>query len=163
MKKLILFALITLLPMVASAKEYELYCKVDGNLTGGPFYEDSNVRIEFEYRYFEGYFLRVRVINKTDKRITIEWENARLLDNQICFDTDNIYSYNNPKPDEVVHANSSSTKKIGERKSPYYRNFVFNDDLIKKNGNSLNHLIVPIKFASGEIIDYSIYVYARYK
>ena len=163
MKKLILFALITLLPMVASAKEYELYCKVDGNLTGGPFYEDSNVRIEFEYRYFEGYFLRVRVINKTDKRITIEWENARLLDNQICFDTDNIYSYNNPKPDEVVHANSSSTKKIGERKRPDNRPFIFNEDLIKKHGESVRRLIIPIKLLSGEIVDYDLYVCLRYK
>lgn len=163
MKKLILFALITLLPMVASAKEYELYCSIGDVSTGGPFLEDSNVRFEFEYRYFEGYFLRVKVINKTDKRITIEWENARISGEQICFDTDNIYSYNNPKPDEVVHANSSAYKKIGERKSPDYRPFIFNEDLIKKHGESVRRLIIPIKLPSGEIVDYDFYVCLRYK
>ncbi len=162
MKKLILLLMI-LLPVVAGAKEYELYCSTGNMNTDGPFFEDQNVRFEFEYKYLEGYFLRVKVKNKTDKRITIEWENARISDEQICFDTDNVYSYNNPKPDEVVHANSSSYKKIGERKSPDYRNTIFSDDLIKKYGESVCQLIIPIRLASGEIIDYDFYVCARYK
>ena len=162
MKKLILLLMI-LLPVVAGAKEYELYCSIGDISTGGPFLEDSNVRFEFEYRYFEGYFLRVKVINKTDKRITIEWENARISDNQICFDSDNIYSYNNQKPDEVIHANSSSNKKISVRKRPDNRPFIFNEDLIKKHGESVRRLIIPIKFPSGEIVDYDLYVCLRYK
>lgn len=162
MKK-ILFILMMLMPMVAGAKEYELYCSIGDVSTGGPFLEDSNVRFEFEYRYLEGYFLRVKVINKTDRRITIEWENAMISGEQICFDTDNIYSYNNPKPDEVVHANSSAYKKIGERKSLDYRSILFEDDFIKKHGESVCHLIIPVKFPSGEIIDYDFYVCARFK
>ena len=162
MKKLILFALMALLPMVASAKEYELYCSVNDKSTGGPFFEDSSVRFEFRYIPFS-YFIKVKVINKTNERIYIEWENARISDRQICFGTDNAFSFNNTKSDEVVHSKSSSQKEVGRRVDPEYMGPLFHESSLKNGGRSVNSIIIPIKYPSGKIIDYKVYVCLRYK
>lgn len=161
MKK-ILFILMMLMPMVAGAKDYELYCSINDVSTGGPFFEDSNVRFEFGYIRFSD-FLKVRVTNKTDSRIAIEWENARISDRQISFDSDNIFSYNNQKPDEIVHSNSTTTKSIGERNSPDMRLPIFLASSIKERGKSVVEVIIPIKFASGNIKDYKVFVCLKAK
>jgi len=162
MKK-ILLVLILIMPMAMMAKEYELYCSVGDVSTGGPFFEDDSVRFEFSYTSLYPHFLKVKVINKTDKRITVEWENVRLSDDPICFRTDNLYSFNNPKPDEVIHAKSSSTKEIGERETPEYRSRMFSELLIKNHGESVKSVILPIRYSSGMVADYKVYVCLRYK
>lgn len=140
-----------------------MYCSVKGESTGGPFFEDESVRFDFEWHSYAPYFLKVKIKNKTDERITVEWENARLLDAPICFKSDNMFSFNNPKPDEVIHAGSVSEKEIGERESPEYRFLIFKESSIKMYGKSTNEIILPIKYPSGKIVDYKIYIYLKYK
>jgi len=160
----IVFALLMLIPLVASAKEFSLCCSVNGNKTDGPVYENDSVRFEFSYSpYLEPYFLKVKIVNKTDSRITVEWENARILNHQVCFRSDNIYTFNNPKPNEVVYPNSSSVKDIGEREAIDYRHFIFKEDDIKKRGHSYNSVILPIIYSSGKVVDYKISLYWTYK
>lgn len=154
-----------MIPLTIQAKEFEVYCSINGVSTGGPYFEDDSVRFEFDYSmYLHPKFLTVNIKNKTDSRLYVEWENARINDDQICFKTDNAFSFNNPKPDEVIHANSESTKEIGNRQ--YFNKGsvnLFNESSIKAHGRSLQELILPIRYASGKIIDYKVYVCVRYK
>lgn len=163
MKKLLILMLVILMPIALQAKEYELYCSIGDVSTGGPFFEDDSVRFEFEWHSFAPHFLKVRIKNKTQSRITVEWENARLLDSPICFRSDNIFSFNNPKPDEVIHAKSTSEKEIGEREDPDYMSLVFHESSIKNYGHSTSEVIIPVKFPSGKITDYKVFVCLKYK
>lgn len=162
MKKII-FLFLLLLPMTAGAKEYELYCSIGDVSTGGPFFEDDSVRFDFEWHSYSPHFLKVVIKNKTNSRIVVEWENSRISNAPVCFRSDNIFTFNNAKADEVVHSGSKSEKEIGERESPEYRSLVFYDDLIKRNGNCTNKVIIPIRFSSGLIVDYKIFVCLKYK
>lgn len=165
MKKII-FALLLMIPLTIQAKEFEVYCCNEDDIsTGGPFLEDESVRFEFDYSmYLHPKFLTVRIINKTDSRLYVEWENARISDSQICFRTDNAFSFNNPKPDEVIHAGSESTKEIGDRQYFTYNNvYMFNESSIKSHGESVRKVILPIRYSSGKVIDYKVYVCVRYK
>lgn len=163
MKKLLILMMVILMPMALQAKEYELYCSIGDVSTGGPFFEDDSVRFEFEWHSFAPHFLKVRIKNKTQSRITVEWENARLCQTPICFRSDNIFTFNNQKPDEVVHAKSTSEKEIGEREDPDYMSPLFFDSSIKDHGESVSSVIIPIKFPSGKIIDYKVFVCLKYK
>ena len=162
MKKL-LFILMLILPLATTAKEYEMYCSVKGESTGGPFFEDESVRFDFEWHSYAPYFLKVKIKNKTDERITVEWENARLGKMNICFRSDNLFSYNDAKPDEVIHAKSDAVKEIGERESAEYMSPIFLESSVKKYGKSVSSVIIPIKFPSGEIKDYKVLVCIKYK
>jgi len=152
-----------LLPMAAQPKEYELYCSLGNVSTGGPFFEDECVRLDFEWSPIRYKFLKVTVRNKTSERITIEWENARISDGNISFYTDNAFTYGNPKPEEVVHAGSVATKQIAEREYFTESTPLFFDSSIKSHGRSVCELILPVRFPSGEIKDYKMCVCLKYK
>ena len=157
MKKVLLLILLLLTPFVTNAREYELYCSIGDVSTGGPFFEDENIRFEFSYIPWS-YYLKVRIKNKTDERVYVEWENFRLSDKQICFRSDNYYSFNNNKQDEVIHSNSSSEKEIRQRIDPELMAQPFSESLIKRYGESVMKVIIPIRNNSGEVKDYKMYV-----
>lgn len=161
--KRFLFFFLLFVSLGIYAKEYRLSCKVDGVNIDGPYYENDSVRFDFEYRAYSPHFLNVRIKNKMQKRITIEWENARLGDSQICFGSDNVFSYNNHKPEEVIHAGSQLEKEIGEREDPEYRSLVFYESSIKKYGRSVVSVIIPVRYPSGRIEDTEIYLILEYK
>lgn len=157
----VLFLLLMLVPMVMNAKRYALYCETDQGETGGAFYENDSVR--FEFGYIPGsYCMKVKVINKLNEKITVAWENTRLLDKQICFGTDNIFTFNEPKPDELIYGHSSTRKEIAYREGENV-NMPFREKSVKERGYSFNEIILPIKFSSGIVKDYKIYLYLKYE
>lgn len=152
------------IPILACAKQYNLYCVVDGNRLNDAVYENDSIRFEFSYAVnLYPDFLKVKIINKTESRVAVEWENVRLLDSPICFRSDNLNTFNLPKANEVIHSKSSSTKEIGERQEPSERHEIFNLSTLKKRGHSYNELILPIAYPSGEVIDYRIHLYLELK
>lgn len=74
-------------------------------------YENDFVKLNFELVYSD-LFLRVEIENKTNDRISIEWENSRLDNNKVVFSDDTRLTMRNEKADEVVIAHSKTHKDI---------------------------------------------------
>lgn len=154
MRELLIF-LMLLLPIIGNAKKkkvaYKL-CVEAPVMSDIPQYENDSVCFDFDWF---GCFLKIRVGNKTNKRVFVEWENVRMNDNPICFDDDNAFTYQTPKENEVIHAGSYSRKTIMKRNNFDYYAPLFSKFMLEEFHHAFVRLIVPIKYET-ETVDYNI-------
>ena len=102
------------------------------------FFEDWSINVSFEWSEYKNYGVTVYIKNITDSRICVEWENARIDDEQICFGNDNSFTYRDKKPDEVVHS-GSQCKRIS--------------NINEYSGSGGRDFIIPIRIGD-EVTDY---------
>ncbi len=76
-------------------------------------YEDEKVSFNFFpiHDYDGYYYIEVEITNKTDNRLYIEWENARINGSKVVFSEDRKLFMNNKKEDEVVVGGEKSEKR----------------------------------------------------
>ena len=113
-------------------------------------FSDNGVTIYFEWSEYKNYGITLIVKNETKERIYIEWSNARIEDEPICFGNDNSFTYLNSKPDEVIHAGSTCERFI-TRQSEFEtegREFFYLSYLKKYNTAGSRSVIIPIKRGS---------------
>ena len=163
MKKFILLMML-LIPVSMVAKKKVKYKKVYDFYVTSPqdaklkYYEDSRVSFTFDWKEYKNYCISVRIKNLTDSRIYVEWENARIDNSQVTFDTDTYRNYQDPKPDEVIHGGSYTERNLMERKYIHSSIGIFPIDFMKYGGDSSScNLIIPIRFGD-EVVDYKITV-----
>ena len=94
-------------------------------------YEDSIIRVYFDVSEKALYLI---IHNKTNKRIYLEWENFRIDNSAIAFDTDRRIKMDEPKSDEYISA-------------------WWDIDKIKKMGEQFSKVIIPIR-VNDKNIDY---------
>lgn len=118
-------------------------------------YNDWGAVISFEWNDYKNYGVTVSIKNETDSRIYVEWGNARIEDETVCFGNDNSLTYRDKKEDEVIHAGSTCERFIA-RQSEFEidgREF-FYMNMIKRYGDSGERdIIIPIRFED-KTIDY---------
>lgn len=102
------------------------------------------------------YSCGVYVKNNTDQRIYVEWSNFRFDGSPIVFDTDNRLFMNNKKEDEVVMPGEWLDKNVIQKNlvgdswvTPW-----LSRKYIKKGGEQTAKIIVPIRYANGDVKDY---------
>lgn len=122
-----------------------------------PIYEDNLVRFSFSWDYWSDIGLDVTIENKTQQRIYVEWENARIKDEPIVFGDDYKLFAHREKPDEVIHIGSKSKRfiaRVSQVDNDGLRLFYWNT--FKKYGESaICHVIIPIRF-DNKTVDYKI-------
>lgn len=100
------------------------------------------------------------VTNNTDKRIYIEWENARFDEDRLVFGTDSRLTMGNPKADEAVPANSKSICRAITNQTragaEYLINYLYNPKKLKSEPGKKSEikLIIPIRFSDDSVEDY---------
>lgn len=154
MKKLIFFLVMSFISLGVSSKNYKLVM-AEPIRNENCIYNDWSVVISFEWSEYKNYGVTVIVKNESDSRIYIEWENARIDDEPICFGNDNLLSYKDRKPDEIVHAGSQSKRFIARQSEFEYDGrklfYLKNLDVYGETGRRT--LIIPIRIGD-EIKDY---------
>lgn len=97
--------------------------------------------------------------NKTDERVYIEWENARIFNSRIVFDDDRRITMGNPKADEAVSPNSCSIKRaITSEANVQNVMDLFDLKGLKKNigEKSYTSIKIPVRFADNHIEEYRL-------
>ncbi len=154
MRKILIFLAI-LLPIVCNAKKkkvtYKL-CIASPVVCDTPRYENDSVCFDFDWL---NCFLKVTIDNKTNKRMSVEWENVRINDGLICFDDDNAFTYQAPKESEVIHTGSHSRRMIMKRSNFDYYAPLFSKFMLEKFHEASVRLIIPIRYET-ETVDYNI-------
>ncbi|GEM_PF-2752968 len=119
-------------------------------------FSDNKVDIDFlpKYSYDGYYFIGITVNNKTEQRIHIEWDNARINGSKVVFDDDRKLFLNNSKSDEVIISGEKSE----------YRSIMPKDNvrdyglypLFSNNSNGFRNIpiILPIRFKNDDVVDY---------
>lgn len=124
-------------------------------------FSTDSIEVKFFYWKTDGE-LRIKIQNKTKERIYIEWENARFDNSRIVFGSDSRLSMKNPKADELIHANSISHAKTimpeGWVSSDYVITLIDESRVMKKGGHECD-IILPVRFSSGEVIDYTFLIH----
>lgn len=113
MKRFLIFAFL-LMPLAINARGYKLIMK-EPVQREDCVYNDWSVVISFEWSEYKNYGITVNIKNESDSRIYVEWENARIEDEPICFGNDNSFTYRDRKADEVVHAGSTCKRFIARQ------------------------------------------------
>ena len=110
-------------------------------------YETDSLIFRFSWSSGSDIGVDVTIENNSQSRVYIEWSNTRLDDEPICFGTDNVFTYQNTKPDEVIHKGSKARRFVA-RQSQFSNEYkqLFYWDEIKKYGHSMKRdIIIPIK------------------
>lgn len=94
--------------------------------------------------------LYVYMFSKTDKRITIEWENVRLQGSKIAFSTDYQFEVNRPHDEETVLPQEFTHKCILKRSGLP----IVDKKKIKKQGYDIIYFRLPIRVGD-EVYDIS--------
>lgn len=108
-------------------------------------YEDNTIKVSFDVSEKA---LFVKIYNKTSNRINIEWENFRIDDSAIAFDTDRRLKMDEPKADEVVFPKSYSTHNNLIPKKAIEDSYIdgwWKIDKIGKMGEQFTKIIIPIR------------------
>lgn len=120
-------------------------------------YEDSLVRIYFDV---DEKSLYLKLYNKTNNRMNLEWENFRIDNSAVAFDTDRRIKMDEHKIDEVIfpdnysiHNNLIPKKAIGDT----FISDWWKIDKIKKAGEQFTKVIIPIRI-NDKNIDYVFYI-----
>ena len=148
MKKLLILLISTFIFTNLSSKEKpflsaRLLYPYSENIKNG--YEDSIIKVHFDVSE-KALFLKV--CNKTKKRIYLEWENFRIDDSAIAFDTDRRIKMDEPKSDEVIFPDNCSTHNYLIPKKAIEDTYIGNwwdIDIIKKRGEQFSKIIIPIR------------------
>lgn len=120
-------------------------------------YEDSIVKLYFDVSEKALY---LKIYNKTKNRMYLEWENFRIDDSAIAFDTDRRLKMDEPKSDEVIFPNNSSTHNYLIPKKAIDDSSIgdwWDIDKIKKIGEQFSRIIVPIRL-NDKNIDYVFHI-----
>lgn len=136
MKKFLLFSLL-LLSLSANAKVRYVMKLASGKTV----YKDSVVTIRPHIGGAVEY-LTVTIMNKTEKRVVVQWDGVRLGGSQIAFISDDIFQINNPKADEMLMGNGVTTKTLQKR----YRTAIplVDKKKLKKGGRQTIYLSIPL-------------------
>ncbi len=153
MKKTIIYLFAMLFTLNVSAGwKYKLV--VDGTNTN--VYNDSIVSISFSLSN-DCSFLHVMIINNTNERIAIEWENAKIFGDQVCFDNDSRLTMGREKPDEVIMRGGYTSKNLlpkgyvlSSRVLP-----MFQTKPLKKGETRGTYVTIPVKY-KGKAYDIEI-------
>ena len=118
-------------------------------------YSDYVATIAFSWSEYRNYGVTVTVSNETDSRIYVEWGNARIDDEPVCFGNDNMLTYRDRKEDEVVHVGSKCQRLIVRQSELEIdgRDF-FPMRLLREYGRSGGRtVIIPVRHGE-EVTDY---------
>lgn len=154
MKRIITLITVALLSFNLSAKMLNIKTTIMQDGRESEFYEDSIVKVTLSLSY-DRYFLITRVKNKTDGRIYIEWQNAKLLGANVLFKNDTPLTVNNAKPDEMIMAKDYARKEIST--SAYYGSYsmelspLVRERDIRNNKVICMSMVLPIRY--GEKFD----------
>ena len=123
--------------------------------------ERSNLIIfEAEAREYDENFIKdFQVENKTDDRIYIEWENARIDGGKVVFGDDRFITKDNPKADEAVSSHSKSlSRDITYNTSGDYLIPLFRVKELKKDIGTKRHmfLTIPIRYMDNTIDEFEV-------
>lgn len=120
-------------------------------------FEDSVIKLKFDV---SEKCLIMDIHNKTNQRINLEWENFRIDNSAIAFDTDRRIKMDEVKADEVIFPKSNSTHRYIIPKiiveDTYLKEF-WNIDRIKKMGEQFSKIIIPIR-VNDTNIDYVFHI-----
>ena len=108
-------------------------------------YEDSIVKIYFDVNEKSLY---LKIYNKTKNRMYLEWENFRIDNSAIAFDTDRRLKMDEQKSDEVIFPDNYSTHNYVIPKKAVEDSYIkdwWNIDKIKKAGEQFTKVIIPIR------------------
>lgn len=128
-------------------------------------------------RAFKEFVDSFTVINGTDKRIYIEWENARFKDSKVVFGSDSKLTMRNPKADEAVSAKSKSIQQSitslafldGESGGAWawagYKGQLLPFIELKKNPGKTASLdiLIPIKYEDNSVEDFKLRITGWYE
>lgn len=120
-------------------------------------YEDSIVKIYFDVSEKALY---LKVYNKTNSRMNLEWENFRIDNSAIAFETDRRLKMDEYKADEVIFPDNYSTHNYVIPKKAIGDSFIkewWSIDKIKKAGEQFTKVIIPIRI-NEKNIDYVFYI-----
>lgn len=120
-------------------------------------YEDSIVKIYFD---ISEKALYLKVYNKTNSRMNLEWENFRIDNSAIAFETDRRLKMDEYKADEVIFPDNYSTHNYVIPKKAIGDSFIkewWSIDKIKKAGEQFTKVIIPIRI-NDKNIDYVFYI-----
>lgn len=127
-------------------------------------FDTDSIQVKFKWLEYDA-TINVSVSNKTDDRIYIEWENARLDNARIAFGDDSRLSMMNPKADETITAKSKSITRMLFAESWVFSDYVYyplDKDKIMKQGGMPVDLILPIRFNDGKTKDYKFKLHIYY-
>ncbi len=171
MKKNILLLLPLLVVFgIANAKKVKPICKSSFELVSEHSEKGKLISFDCLLTSFAPAFLSSFVCeNKTDERIYIEWENARMNGDKIIFGDDTRITMRNPKADEAVspHGNSiiREIASISQIKPDItYALFPASVDKVLKKELGKKGTIevkIPIRFMDNHIEEY-ILIYSRW-
>lgn len=106
-------------------------------------------------------FLTIYLLNCTNDRIYIEWENARCDGGKVVFGDDRRITMNNPKADEAVSSLSMSLRRgitSADRIGSDYILPLFRVKLLKEGLSDNVTLKIPIRFTDGSVEEYTFNV-----
>ena len=112
-------------------------------------YQDDLIRATFEFEYLlTGVdYLMLDVLNRTDDRIYIEWENVRLNKSKIRFVLDSKLKNDMKKEDEcILGGESSGYKFIDNDFTPSSQNAANKTLYLRKRGDTELQLRLPIRY-----------------
>lgn len=113
-------------------------------------YNDDLIKATFVFEYLGMLglnYLILDVLNKTDDRIYIEWENVRLNKSKIKFVLDSKHKNDLRKEDEcILGGESSGYKFIDNDFTPSQQNAVNKELYLRKRGDTELQLRLPIRY-----------------
>ncbi len=113
-------------------------------------YQDSCVKVTFEFEYIplNGVkYLMVDILNKTEDRIYIEWENVKINKSKINFLFDSKLKNDFKKEDECIFDGESSGYRFLQKDLEISASNVESKDIyLRKNGDSQLQVRLPIRF-----------------
>ena len=127
---------------------------IDG--TNSSTYRDSIVSISFSL-YDNCSFLHVMISNNTNERIAVEWENAKIFGDQVCFDNDSRLTMGRAKQDEVIMKGDYISKNLLPKGNVLSSRVMplFQTKPLKKGETRGTYVTIPVKY-KGKTYDIEI-------
>lgn len=121
----------------------------------------KSVELKCSASSYDETFLTIYLVNCTNDRIYIEWENARCDNGKVVFGDDRRITMNNPKADEAVSSLSMSLRRgvtSADRIGSDYNLPLFRIKLLKEGLSDNVTLKIPIRFMDGSVEEYTFNV-----
>lgn len=121
----------------------------------------KSVELKCSASSYDETFLTIYLVNCTNDRIYIEWENARCDNGKVVFGDDRRITMNNPKADEAVSSLSMSLRRdvtSADRIGSNYILPLFRIKLLKEGLSDNVTLKIPIRFMDGSVEEYTFNV-----
>lgn len=113
-------------------------------------YQDDSIRVTFEFEYIplNGVkYLMIDILNRTDNRIYVEWENVRLNQTKFKFLFDSLHKDDLKKEDECIFGGESSGYRFLEKDFNVTSSKVDNKEIyLRKRGDTELQVRLPIRF-----------------